>query len=384
MATNNNATTIQTSNGQTYNCTVAFTGSWLTVTSNGSKGKSIRIDLTRQIPPGPAGIILANLLNLRTRFGNVFTRSFSHAECLALASLKAPATFVPTAPTVQPVPSPVVAPVAPPASLSALAPAFSSPAQTVIDHTNGRQVEGVTKRIRRTKKQMQEDRDLPEAAELERLHAAVKTLEGGELVSLSYYIPSSLAKECPNPSWLLWHFGFRFDLSGWFLPRAALETRVIKKLLAHWQQYPCTSLQAADGVECTILRQHPDEAEHIRQIAQSRLEARIREIHTSLINGIDSADKRLQEAQTALQQANEGLQVGDMSREEVLLQTKRDGEIRQSIRNADRDLNAAISCAMIFDETETISDLLNALRNTVRSTRESQNAMFLARGAKTV
>lgn len=368
---------------KTYACRVMYTPTTLTVTTPGGKVCEInRQNVRHDDLPGLEQTLLSTMTRQSIRVGPVYTRDFTVAELALLASIRDKTTpvAVPAAPVVQTPPPPPA-----PVSIEPSTP-INATAQTVINRTNRIQAEGTgnRKRNRRTKAEIENARELPEANELERLQRACKTLEGGELVALTYDIPDCLKRECPNPSWLLWFFGFRFNKSCWYLPRASLETRCMKNLLSQWAQYPNTSTtDEPNGVECDIIRQHPEEMAKIRKIARNRLERRIREIHTSLITRLDDADKRLQEAQKAHEQSRLN-NTPPTTQEEARAILQRDGSVRNTIRSASDDLDAAISCASLFDDSEEIKDLLNGLRHAIRSHKNAQNAILEARGVKTI
>lgn len=174
--------------------------------------------------------------------------------------------------------------------------------------------------------------------------------------ALFYDIPSDLQKECPNPSNVLWRISFRFNLSCWILPNKNREHQVLQDLLSHWKAFP--------SVKAYVKKWDQEENESIREIAKERLAEQLRELHTSLLKNIDSADSRLREA----------LEAAKTEKEQQLVSARRENEIRAILRKSSENLDQSIECASIFDESGSTTHLVQALRLALRSQIESFNS----------
>lgn len=203
-----------------------------------------------------------------------------------------------------------------------------------------------------------------------RIEQLSKTIESckGELSMLIYDIPSSKNQECPNPSSLLWWYGFRLNKSCWVLPEKGLNSSKVQNLLSHWKQH---------GIEVHIIPYAEHALAQIRAIARTKLEEEIRRVHTSLITRIASASDRLQEAMTELEAQEDTTQ-----KERDLVASKRDNEVRAILEKSAEGLKASIACAEAFDETETVSDLIKGLRQAIRSEQATFNALMRQKQSK--
>jgi hypothetical protein len=73
------------------------------------------------------------------------------------------------------------------------------------------------------------DQDERRVNQLERISESTE-----KMYMLIYDIPDK--SDEPNPSGLLWWFGFRLNLSCWGLPQRGLDSGRVQGLLRHWQQ----------------------------------------------------------------------------------------------------------------------------------------------------
>lgn len=213
-----------------------------------------------------------------------------------------------------------------------------------------------------------------DAAEIRinQLQQTCRTLEG-EISMLIYDIPSNLDQECPNPSNMLWPYGFRLNKSCWVLPEKGLNAAAVQQLLAHWSHYP--------AVEVHVIPYAEHAKAQIRRIAGEKLREEIIRAHTSLINRLASASQRLADARAELDAAAErGEQIS--AEQYDTAERRRESDIRSILKKAGESLAASISCAEMFDETENVQDLLAGLRAAVSSELASFNAQMLAKGGK--
>ncbi len=197
-----------------------------------------------------------------------------------------------------------------------------------------------------------------------------------DFVLLIYDIPQALASECPNPSYLLWKYGARINLSCWFMPAESLERDDIKRMLTRWKRYTTYVDDhgvTQTGVTCFVIPQDPMQRNAIRGIALLNLDEEIRRQHTSLIECLNNADLALKAAQDA-EDATE--------RSRSAAQGKRDNAQRAKLKKANDEMAAAIRCAEAFDMTMEVKDLLEGLRHAISARREAFNAEMVSKGSR--
>ena len=179
------------------------------------------------------------------------------------------------------------------------------------------------------------------------------------------------------PSDYLWRQGFRSQNSKWVMLRDKMfSDPVIAEVVRIWGEMgkvPSVTGKGKPRVKWGIRRFHPDEAEDIRREASEALDNLLRSIHTNLIQGIDKADR-------ALEQASD---VGPLTeREESRAKDMRNNVVRAKIKEAIADLEKALKCAESFDETANKVDLFEGLRSAIRSQAAAFNAMAERRKVK--
>jgi hypothetical protein len=206
------------------------------------------------------------------------------------------------------------------------------------------------------------------------LTAAVKQTER-EWSKLVYDIPASLNKQCPNPSSILWHYGFRLNKSCWVLPTENLSAPAVVELLDHWATF--------ENVEAYTLHVDQRDMKLMKKKANERLTEEIVRSHTALINRIANASDNMARAAEKIEsEMTEGTDQRTEAEKNVL--RLRDQAVKAAIRDAAEDLRAAIECAQTFDETENVRELLRGLRAAVDAEAKAFNADAKARGVSTV
>jgi hypothetical protein len=195
---------------------------------------------------------------------------------------------------------------------------------------------------------------------LDNIHKAVNE----QMWDLTYDIPSALNEQVPNPSPVLWRFGFRKELSVWVLPQKSLDSPVIQELLSFWE---------AHGVKTHLVRYHPDDFQLVRDMAYDALRKEVQRVHASLIERLESASKALDAARAELDKDSEGKHTTHADYDRV--EKRHDNARRAIINAAAKSLNASIDCARAFDATEAVDDLLQALQHAVRSEALAFNAL---------
>jgi hypothetical protein len=210
-------------------------------------------------------------------------------------------------------------------------------------------------------------------ADLKRLEKAAKTLQG-DVYMLIYDIPDILNESCPNPSGQLWPVGFRLNKSCWVLPQASLDSSTVRELLAHWADHPT--------VECHIIPYADRAMAQIRDIAAEKIRQRIVEIHTSFIKRLDAASERLEKARAELDQVAKETPDVVSQRDYDKVEATRDSNVRAILKQSAKSLEAALTCARLFDEEENVADLFEGLRQAINSQVLSFNALMASKNGK--
>ena len=172
-------------------------------------------------------------------------------------------------------------------------------------------------------------------------------------------------RKVPNPAAILHGIGLIHLLeSGWIARESDLRLPEMQDLIQYWD---------TEGIDYDIIPQGEEARTILLTKAQQRLDKRIRQLHTSLIQRIASANDRYEEAmhQEAIT-PNEAEQADSY----------RDNTIRSILKGCGEALNASISCAEKFDTTMEVQDLLDALRAAIQSEAQAFNALMLRKGSK--
>lgn len=201
---------------------------------------------------------------------------------------------------------------------------------------------------------------------------------------IEYDIPDEILAEFPNPSWLLWRLGWRHTWSCFTIASEELGDPRFQRLcesanVVRAMVDDMNKERAANGgrqlkFRWRIIRTHPEEAAQLREIGEEQLLDYIREQHTSLITKIANADAALAEAVTLLKEAeaegDQSITVADYERAE----DRSLGNARKAVLDAADALDAAITCARRFDESERVEDLVAAFKEAVTATATAYNA----------
>ena len=183
-------------------------------------------------------------------------------------------------------------------------------------------------------------------------------------VFFAYYIRAGF--EFPNPSPILRHFALRFDGSVWFMPEAMTLLPECEQLINDMNSHK------KKDVRCRIFRFDPAEREELQKYAREAMEAEIARIQAQLIENLDDAQKAYDEAMEAIT-ANDG------EKTQYNITVAREKKMKRSLKSAGELLNAAIDCAMVFDETDNVQSLLDGLRKAIQSRNKSFDKLIEAR-----
>jgi hypothetical protein len=205
-------------------------------------------------------------------------------------------------------------------------------------------------------------------------HRKVVEESGNSYFLLWYYINSLSSLQ--NPSSVLWNHGFRFDGSCWVIPESHIQHWQIKEFTDEWDSRRKNVLPNGKvEVDYCIIRQPDEYKSMFRSRAQKALDAEIRRAHQSFIDCCNKVAKELQEIE-----AQEDLSKKARERAEA----KQDNTERARIREARKELEYCLQCALAFDMTESVSDLISGLRAAIRAQTELFNDRMEEKGSKRV
>jgi hypothetical protein len=208
-----------------------------------------------------------------------------------------------------------------------------------------------------------------------RINQLQKTVSklSGQLQLLFYDIPAVLNDDCPNPSPVFWRYGFRLNDSVWIMTKESVNAPAVQGYLAHWGNFPAVSAH--------VIPQSEEQTDKLRKIGVEKLREEVVRTHGSLIKRLASASERYVESMAKLDESErEGVEVSPLEREAP--EKYRDNTVRGILRGVGEDLNDAVRCAELFDATEEIKDLFNALRGVLRSEVGTFNAQMRQKGKK--
>lgn len=193
---------------------------------------------------------------------------------------------------------------------------------------------------------------------IKRLESVIEKADGG-MWMLIYDIPTEKNEDCPNPSSLLWAYGFRLNLSCWVLPTQSLRSGQVQSLLGWWE---------ANRIETHLIPYAKEAIEQIKKIAQTKIEERITAIRTSLLERILNATDRLNEMRGELDAIRPDVN------EYVRAEQTAEANYRGTIRMAETGFLAVQECARLFEEIDNVSELLKLLRKTIEAEKQGLEA----------
>lgn len=189
---------------------------------------------------------------------------------------------------------------------------------------------------------------------------------------LQYDIPD--AAGIPNPSWQLWHHGFRMTKSCWVLPESHMNHPTIERLIREWK---------AGGSKVRIVPFSDSAKAQIKDMAAEELAEELRRQHNSLLERLDSAEKAYQKALAAFADTEgQGGEVTDKQR--LNAERAKDNTKRALLRECEKHFKAALASAELYDVTGNVQDLLMAQREAVKANTAAFNEEMRAKGSKQV
>ncbi len=207
---------------------------------------------------------------------------------------------------------------------------------------------------------------------LDQLQRAIAVTVDQDFFEVEYDIPS--VSEEGNPSSLFWRYGFRNSLSCWVFTTKGIQAKAIQGTFARWRA-------SSPPIKVRIIRYHPDDKEQVKEWCRAKLREEVMRLHESLLQRIANASDRYEEAVKAIEEGVDELPGRHLtSKEQEKLNKAKDNAIRGAIRSSGEALNACIECAKAFDESESVADLIAALRSAVNAKTQTYNAAQSARG----
>lgn len=218
--------------------------------------------------------------------------------------------------------------------------------------------------------------------QVEAYREAIRTISETSYVMLSYDIsdrakaqirerndlPGIIRSLACEPTRLLNLLGFPFNESVFCVRQDGLELPITQAIIGVWLEYrlPVRTMDVPESAK-----------EQMRQWCVEELDKRLRDLHTSLIQGIANASDELAKAQAALPPeatANE--------RDEV--QRKADNAMRSRLKTAAENLHKAICAAEAFDVSDNLADLIAGYRAAILAQTQAFNAQMVGGRGKTV
>jgi hypothetical protein len=216
---------------------------------------------------------------------------------------------------------------------------------------------------------------------------------GGGLFIVNYYIPVELSRltvevpsqrtgrtvtrlAVPNPAADWRGLAIHLDGSNWLMTGESLKDCAVQDFFGRMDDYKDFVGGQGESPAYWDTKLRDEEHAKFLAIAERKFMTYVRNLHTSLIECIASADAALREAMEAPEwkEASE--------KERSATETYRHNRVRSRIKKADEELEASIKCAEAFDMTEEMESLFSALRSAIRSQRESFNAVAESRNIK--
>jgi hypothetical protein len=181
-----------------------------------------------------------------------------------------------------------------------------------------------------------------------------------------YYIPIQLDPEGLNPSRTFRRLGFRFDGSCWIMPESSLNSPAFKEVLAMWDEWKAPT-DGRPGMDYCYIKQDSAYQNMLRDRALLYLERTVMDAHTSLITSIDSASKSYDTAMKLAEEAGDNLRSREGKKKVDKLLSRRISHVKGALKEVREKLTAAIECAVLFDQSMAIQDLLRGLREVIAS-----------------
>ncbi len=120
---------------------------------------------------------------------------------------------------------------------------------------------------------------------------------------------------------------------------------------------------------------HPDEREKSRHEAFQALLDNTLEVQESMLESIDNASTKLDEAMAALEKEKEEGKEGPTHNKVWKLNKARIASVASAVSAARGRLRDAIRAAELFDETESLADLFTGVRNAIQAHQTALEAM---------
>lgn len=410
-------TTATSKMDQTFNLTVLYTEDTLTVTVSNGKTCKLDLNVVDNLMLASTDATLMNRILSSGSMDEEHIQTLTMAECHALARIRGMVDVATARKSIRPSPvQPVVSrpPQSPPLPTQPVpvhvAPAIvSSSAPSIItmeDNHSLPMVAGKAESVERQTLAHHASRSLPlfsgeSRSDEQKVDRAMARIQGMEKLAgklnephyvFTYDIDDDKKAKNPNPShamWMhdeskvdrrgrpqkwrfpgMWAFGFRYQLSCWIVPQSSLDSPKMQRIREHWER---------NGIESRAIRQHDSELANIREFAAVALRKELITLHTSLIEGIASADAIMAEKIAEL--GKEGKPLATEANV-TGLRAVRDNKVRARLKKSAEQLQAAIACAEAYDAMERTHDLRDGLKHAIRAAAEAFDADMRSKRSK--
>jgi hypothetical protein len=222
-------------------------------------------------------------------------------------------------------------------------------------------------------------RDVAEA----RIRAAQRLLKASDvpLWRLQYDIPTAARTEngysVQNPSGELWGIACREQYSIWVVREPEAKSIRFRRVLSRLLRAKNASPHHRWGI--SLLRVHPQDQEVIRRRARAELADAIVELRLSIFKRVQDAAARLVEIEKELHENGEAT-----DKALAAARAANDNNERGILRAAQENYKAFLETARVFDDTESVDELLGMLRQAIQAQATDFNARMAAKGSKQV
>jgi hypothetical protein len=203
-------------------------------------------------------------------------------------------------------------------------------------------------------------------------------LLSGKIYTVNFYIPVAWNDKCPNPTYVFDQLAaFHWDGSHWYFTEEGINDPRFQEVKAHWDRVRSQAAPGERKMRYSIVEWTPGQIAAEKEVAQEAMAEKLQDAHTSMLEQIDNAYKRLGEAQAELDKAEaEGASVTERDRAKLI--DARNGALRGAIRSACNRFEMALRGAEMFDTNDVVDDLFHSTRDAIAAAALAVNAVLTA------
>lgn len=203
--------------------------------------------------------------------------------------------------------------------------------------------------------------------EVEVLDKIAKSLTG-DVWKIDYDISTQVRKIVGDPCSAMWKLGaFPTSESVFCIRDEDLQKPAAQELFDLWRK---------NGAKFWQIRYHPDDLHVVKEQAVARLDEKCKQVKASITARILKADKDLTDAQAELDANAEATE-----KDRELAVNTRNNTVRSILRGAWEDLRAVALVAERFEETDSVSEMIEGLRATLKLETQVFNKLMKAKKA---